>query len=110
MLEPSVDSNSVRQSPACTSAVPDCTGALAFLLVPLTQLSAHRGPYPRLRPPLSLSFFIVFFLPRSVLSAAGFYFVFYFSARPAPLDSCDSVLVVCPYRPLSVALFVLLSE
>ena len=38
------------------------------------------------------------------------YFVFYFSARPASLDSCDSVLVVCPYRPLSVALFVLFSE
>ena len=64
MLEPSVDSKPVRQSPACTSAAPDRTCALLLSLAPLTQPCAHRGPYPRLRPPsLSLSFFLVFFPP-----------------------------------------------
>ena len=49
--------------------------------------------------PLLLVLLLYFlFLPRGSTgtSAAGIYFVFYFSARPASLDSCDSVRVVGP--------------
>ena len=96
MLESSVDSDLARQSPACTSAVPGYTCALPLLLAPLTLLSAPRDPYPRLLHFFSLFFFIFFFLPRGGTTAAGICFVFYFSARSASLDSCDSVLVVGP--------------
>jgi len=60
-LEPSVDSNPIRQSPACTSAIPEYVCALLLLLALPTPLSALRDPYPRLRHIVSL--FVVFFSP-----------------------------------------------
>ena len=101
----SFDSNPVRQSPACSSAVPDCTCALLLPFASLALLSAHRDPYPHLPLSPSLSFSSCLFSSLAAVSLLLGSISCFISARVLHLSTLATLSLLSAFIGLCLLLY-----